>query len=631
MNIASTTKPSSSSSSSSSSSRPTVAVIGGGPGAMFLCHALETQKKEMESKGEDTSAFPIVKVFERAEGPGGVWRADRSHETGDSISLDDIAEEKKDDNDERMRKPKVRKIDKPTPNTSTNMYAALWTNGPKESFEFYDYTFKDHFGDVRMPIHLPRKYVLKYIVARVTRNCSDFFQRYFNFRTTVRKVRYLEDTQKFRVCTFNETTKEEQVELFDKCIWAAGINGIQKIPKPTLERLEKGGFPGRMMHSSDTSTFKEDVEGKTILMIGGEYSAEDLALMAIKEGASKIYIMARYKESAASENSRYPYDKVEVIEEFDIDSVKGGDITLKKVYYDLKKKKYIFDGDEERVLHNIDTVVFCTGYEKNLSMLDPALRNALAFKEPLSFPNDWTPREDKYSQTFLGDYFLKMRPKKNEVVSCDYYEIGDNLYQETFCIDNPSMMYILGRAHQVPLLNCEVKGWMIAKVLSNQIPLPSAEKMREENLETVGEMLQRNSVRYEMDWEYREEIDEANEDDEGGKPKMSDPEDVTYWLFGKQMLQFKYPISYINNEDAKNIEDVEWSEYSDCMDVIHDADDAHRNDLDKVVYDTKKEKDGWMTFRDNFRSGETKSFFTGISPIPLPKPWHELHEDDALW
>jgi cation diffusion facilitator CzcD-associated flavoprotein CzcO len=40
----------------------------------------------------------------------------------------------------------------------------------------------------------------------------------------------------------------------------------------------------RIVHSSDTANFKSDVENKNILIIGGGLSAEDLALMAIKEG-----------------------------------------------------------------------------------------------------------------------------------------------------------------------------------------------------------------------------------------------------------------------------------------------------------------------------------------------------------
>jgi hypothetical protein len=65
-----------------------VAVIGCGPGGMFFCHALETKRKELLDRGELIDHLPRVTVFERASGPGGVWRSDRN-------AVFDLREEKK--------------------------------------------------------------------------------------------------------------------------------------------------------------------------------------------------------------------------------------------------------------------------------------------------------------------------------------------------------------------------------------------------------------------------------------------------------------------------------------------------------------------------------------------------------
>jgi cation diffusion facilitator CzcD-associated flavoprotein CzcO len=65
-----------------------VAVIGCGPGGMFLCHALERKRQELLDSGESFDHLPDVTVFERASSPGGVWRSE-------SINLSDIREEKK--------------------------------------------------------------------------------------------------------------------------------------------------------------------------------------------------------------------------------------------------------------------------------------------------------------------------------------------------------------------------------------------------------------------------------------------------------------------------------------------------------------------------------------------------------
>eukprot|EP00536_Pseudo-nitzschia_multiseries_P018002 jgi/Psemu1/227386/e_gw1.2038.8.1 len=262
--------------------RPTIAIIGGGPAAMFFCHALEIQKKELVSNGEDVSGFPTVQCYERSPGPGGVWRCDRKHEGEDHPA------------------------DKKTP----NMYSALWTNGAKESFEFPDYTFRDHFGDVRMPTYLPRKLILDYIMGRCTRNCPNFFEKYFSFQTSVVNVKYQEGNESdannnstFRVQTRDETTGVEEIKFFDKCIWAGGLNGIPYIPKKLMKLFKEGGFTGPLVHSSDTTNFKKDVENKRLLIVGGGFSAEDLALMAIKEGVSHVYCTYRSENKEIDDTS----------------------------------------------------------------------------------------------------------------------------------------------------------------------------------------------------------------------------------------------------------------------------------------------------------------------------------------
>lgn len=154
---------------------------------------------------------------------------------------------------------------------------ALWTNGPKENIEFYDYTFQDHFGDVLLPVYMPRQPVLDYIIGRCTHKCPDFFETYMQFHTSVDKVKYLEEQGKFQVITRNVLTGAERTENYDKCIWAGGENGRPSMPGPLMKIFK--GFSGRLIHSSDTADFENDCKGKRVLLVGGSYSAEDLALM----------------------------------------------------------------------------------------------------------------------------------------------------------------------------------------------------------------------------------------------------------------------------------------------------------------------------------------------------------------
>lgn len=69
-----------------------VAVIGGGPGGMFFCHALETYRRELVQKNEKEALeqLPQVMCFERASGPGGVWRSERSF--GDHVTTNEAGE-----------------------------------------------------------------------------------------------------------------------------------------------------------------------------------------------------------------------------------------------------------------------------------------------------------------------------------------------------------------------------------------------------------------------------------------------------------------------------------------------------------------------------------------------------------
>ncbi|CAH3171563.1 unnamed protein product [Porites lobata] len=45
------------------------------------------------------------------------------------------------------------------------MYQGLWTNGPKECYEFPDYTFEDHFGKP-IPSYPPREVFRDYLTVK---------------------------------------------------------------------------------------------------------------------------------------------------------------------------------------------------------------------------------------------------------------------------------------------------------------------------------------------------------------------------------------------------------------------------------------------------------------------------------
>ena len=105
---------------------------------------------------EGLAAFPEVTVYEKASDPGGVWRPNTETERAGSV----------------------------------NMFGGLWSNSPSIDTEFFDYTFKDHFGG-SVPLYLPRAHLLEYMMARVT-SVEDIFQ-HVQFNTQVTWAFYNED------------------------------------------------------------------------------------------------------------------------------------------------------------------------------------------------------------------------------------------------------------------------------------------------------------------------------------------------------------------------------------------------------------------------------------------------------
>lgn len=556
-----------------------------------------------------------------------------------------------------------------------NMYSGLWTNGAKENLEFSDYTFKEHFGDVRMPTYLPRKYVLEYLLARVTKGCPNFFDKYFSFRTTVVNVKFLDgddnnvndkednesnsnsNSNKFRVHTKNETTGIEEIEYFDKCIWAGGINGIPNTPKYLLNLFKEGGFKGSLVHSSDTSNFKSDVENKRVLIVGGELSGEDLTLMAIKEGASQIYITCRFEEAVCNETSRWPYDKVKVHNCTTIVKVVGNTVTLKEVEKDCREQEYkVNEEGDKTILKDIDTVIFCTGYKPNLNMLDEALREPCDFCSPdcdgcdkciVKMPDDWTMKKNEVSEAILGKNHKQIKPAEQVWMQDWFYNCYPELYRGSFWMKNTNMMYFLSEFSEAPLMETDIIAWMMASCVTGQTALPSREEMREENNRISLDSMQNLDYRFKMDPNFNEAINEAIGDWEDMTDETTELwegiqfmcTEYNYRLLGKTMNECRYPVSYLCEDNktlsdyGKKTLDISNEDSRQCLHEYKydDVDDNNAVDGGEQQQEQRVLRPGWRTFRDHPGTNVFVSCFTGIESIPLPKPWFELDANDKLW
>lgn len=220
-----------------------IAIIGAGPSGMAQLRAFQSAK----AKGVQV---PEIVCFEKQKDWGGLWNY--TWRTG----LDENGEP-----------------------VHGSMYRYLWSNGPKEALEFADYTFEEHFGK-QIASYPPREVLWDYIKGRAEK--ADVKQQ-VRFNTAVKEVNYDATSQLFTVTAHDHTHDQRYSEQFDYVIVATGHFSTPHIPEyPGFDR-----FKGRILHAHD---FRDAVEfkGKTILLIGSSYSAEDIGSQCYKYGVKQI-------------------------------------------------------------------------------------------------------------------------------------------------------------------------------------------------------------------------------------------------------------------------------------------------------------------------------------------------------
>lgn len=541
-----------------------VAVIGCGPGGMFVCHALETERLRLQGRlkaattaeartalQEKLDLLPSIVCLEQANSPGGVWRSTKSNSSAGTKA-------------------------------DSSMYEALWCNGPKEVMEFPDYTFLDHFGkDSKLPLYLPRQAVLEYILARVTRNCPNFFDQYARFQTRVEKVTYDAATSQFIVVTRHWPTQTPTTELYDKVIWSAGQNGSGKIPGPILHPFQDAQTkfnqqqqqqspalaPPPFLHASSMEQkVAQQIEGRHLLLIGGSYSAEDLAFMGIKWGAQHVTILTRRHgiDVPVCWTSNWPEDKVTVLAGYVVDQVQVA-VEKGETTYSVSLKKYAYEGSYEEVdettkenqeipvspmsvvdaadsgkkkcIENVDVVVCCTGYKEHLEMLDKSCYNMSeeAYKQYwngkdiMDLPVDWTMAKNQLTG-LVEKYYVEedsdnedeankenqpkeekqvqkatnttshIPPKRDNIYPGCY--VNPYSYREFIFVHNPNLMWLAANNFDAPLLALDVQANYAIKLLTGQRKMPTLEKMKAENQQQALMEMEMPMVRYWMDTHY---------------------------------------------------------------------------------------------------------------------------------
>jgi Flavin-binding monooxygenase-like len=630
-----------------------LAVIGGGPGAMFFCHSYHKQRQNQE-----TTLELQITCFEKKASPGGVWRASKEQDS----SADDATANADD----------------------TRIYDELWTNGASQAIEFYDYTYQDHFGsNVQLPVFFPRKDVHEYIVSRVTKDHPHFFEEFFQLNTEVTRVSYDDDNGKFTLTLQDARTQQTRCEVFDKCIWAGGENGIKHIPRslrelfptPTAAAAEESPL---LLHSTETHAIRQHTPGQTILLVGGGYSAEDLALQCLKWGAAKVHISTRCTKSCVTWTTSWPADKVEVYKGVAIRSVEGRTIEFEGVkwqwpdgyvarceeedeeeesleeaatsddtaqFEDEKKEadsltapsstfESTESSDEPPTLTDVALVIFCTGYKANLDMLDPPLRptndcipqfnmGEMPFDSEL-LNEDWRMAKGNPAEPFTGH----VPPCQGRMNRVNYNH--PDMHRGIF-LPNPNMMFICEHGSDAPLLSLDVHAWLLCSYLTGRLPMPSVQELRAANEQQLVHQLGLPFLRYLMDERYCQELDKLGRG--FWHPTDESVDDNCAWwkceihydkyqlrLLAKIMEEGKYPGASLGdyeklNDNGKAI--YNFGNFSYQARTYREDDEG--------------EDRQWRTFRDDERVPSLcYSLYSKIKARPLKKKWFDAIGDVSI-
>lgn len=299
------------------SGKPRVCIIGCGPSGMSALYHFTKLPADI---------IPDILCYEKQKTWGGQWNP--SWRTG----FDEYGE----------------------PVHST-IYPHLMTNVPKEVMEYPDYTFQQHFGRP-MPSYVDAKTTREYLEARMKRGGQRDLLQVIKFSTVVRGIKYNSNTERFTATVHDlQTDHIYDVTDFTHVIVAVGMFSVPYLP--TLSGIEH--FTGRILHSRD---FRQpaDFKGKNILIIGSGYSAQDIAQITHRNGASRI--ICSWKVSPMGYKWPKGIEERPEVDRFEKNTVRFSDGSFA----------------------DVDMVIFCTGYQKHFTFLPENLR----LNETLSYHVD---------------------------------------------------------------------------------------------------------------------------------------------------------------------------------------------------------------------------------------------------
>jgi cation diffusion facilitator CzcD-associated flavoprotein CzcO len=664
---------------------PRVAVIGCGPGGMFFLHALSIKRRQLEAANdvEGLAKLPIVTVFEKASVPGGVWRSPSEtkasgassssssspslqtgltnmyeglwanankelHEMADYTYQDHYGEPvpaylpRKEILNYLMKRV-TRNDETIFQNVQFNT-AVKWVEWDSEQNVFHittvpsTYTKKQHVQDVYTkeqneshPISDSNDDATTTTVSTVSGQTPTIGP---NGSEEDNEDDDEEDEDEDSDDDDEEddssSSSEEEVEGewtgdFDKCVWAAGTEMTRFIPKSTKNLLLNKQYKGRLLHSTEVKDFESIVAGKRLLFVGDAYSAEDLALQAIKLGAEHIYISSRNGEGVACDMSSWPRKKVTVLRRrmvHDVTADGNGIVLAPAAFTDFINYKYkpLLGEDDEPLIQvdDISAVVFCTGYETKFNVLDAPLRTAIEARGwGVPFPK--LPENWKMKPNIMTESLGEVEPYHNLLTESSFTVI-EGIYRHAL-MTNPNMMFIGQPNHsEWPLLEVDVSAWLCLSYVCGDVIIPSYEEMKRRNDQQLLDEMDIPEIRRWIDKNYFDAMKEHPSDSFSNDSETIElfreycriTNEFHLKVIARDMDASGYPAGFGNGETlTPRAEEF-------CRMTFTSW-------LTRMLMDPLSPDAEWRTFRDHDPS-DFVSVFTGTRATPLRGHWMDLDD-----
>ncbi|KAJ5638644.1 hypothetical protein N7528_001034 [Penicillium herquei] len=402
-----------------------VAVIGAGiSGVVSAAHLLAAGKE--------------VTVFERSQAAGGVWLYDKRvpiEAQYPSIKPSNNQRYVKDEREGKERQVLLHAPPGPcyeslTNNVSTPLLRTTLNSWPEGTPYYVNHSvLKDYIQDTSQKAGVDDATIYGALVTDIHKEGQEWHVSW----------KLLNDDQQT-----DELVEATQSQVFDAVVVASGHYHTPLVPDIPGLAEAKEKWPSKITHSKSFRN-AEGFEGKNVLLIGGGVSSMDIA-REVSPVCKVIHQSTRngsfdIPAAALPENA----SRIGEVAEFKIDTSQAADEHL-PLTATLKSGE---------IIHNIDRIVLCTGYQMNLPF----------------FPQ-------------YNDNSLSVTEADDSVLITDGTQIH-NLHHDIFYIPDPTLVFVGIPFYTATFTLFEFQAIAVAEFLSGNIKLPSQEELRLEYQEKI--------------------------------------------------------------------------------------------------------------------------------------------------